>query len=184
MSAGETVTVVTPILGRIQCAPGFATTTIYVTIVDDQPISKTAQPDNQHFCMVKTPSMGTSFMLVEYPHLNRILRATSIRTGTGGTKVVVEPVCGEQPLMNGGELPRDFGKEYQYHLEQTAESLEFYIYSNSDIDGPETIIQTGFGDNGGQENQPILVDMLNGVTWETFSFDNPPQIKRLLTAKI
>ena len=40
MSAGETITVVTPILGRIQCAPGFAATTLYVTIVGEQPFAK------------------------------------------------------------------------------------------------------------------------------------------------
>ena len=79
MSAGETITVVTPILGRIQCAPGFAATTLYVTIVGEQPFAKTAQSENQHFCMVRTPSMGTSFMLVEYPHMNKVLKATNWR---------------------------------------------------------------------------------------------------------
>ena len=93
MSAGETVTVVAT-LGRIQCAPGFGDTDLYVTIVGKQPFSKIAQSENQHFCMVRTPSMETSFMLVQHPNMNKVLRATNTPSGIGGTKVMVEACNG------------------------------------------------------------------------------------------
>ena len=115
----ETVTVVQPILGRIQCAPGYAISNIYVTIIDDQPFSKPAQQDNQSFCMVQTPSMGKSFLLVNYPDLNKVMMCTRIASSIGGTKVLIEPVGKEgEHLVNGGKLPRDFGNYYQFRLEQ------------------------------------------------------------------
>ena len=174
MSAGETVTVVTPILGRIQCAPGYATSTIYVTIVDDQPFSKPGQQDNQSFCMVRTPSMGKSFLLVNYPDLNKVMMCTRIASSIGGTKVFIEPVGKEgEHLVNGGKLPRDFGNEYQFRLDQV--NLKWHIYSNSNIAGPNTLIQTGYGNaHGGKENEPIILDMLSNVPWEFFTFENPP----------
>ena len=176
MSAGETITVVTPILGRIQCAPGFAATTLYVTIVGEQPFAKTAQSENQHFCTVRTPSIGTSFMLVEYPHMNKVLKATNTSSGIGGTKVIVEPVGKEGDyLVNGGKLPRDFSREYHYRSEQISGSPKYHIYSDSNMDGSKTLIQTGFGDaHGGKENEPIVVDAYSNVPWEIFSFENPP----------
>ena len=172
MSAGETVTVVTPALGRIQCAPGYATQSLYVTIVDgeDHPRAKTALPANQHFCMVRTSSMGQSFMLVEYPHLNKVLKAN-----TSNTAVTVEAVGGQgEYLVHGGKLPRDFGKEYQYSLQQTGtESSKYSIRCEIDC---RRILQTGGSLHGtnGKENAQILVDWMEGMEWEYFSFENPP----------
>ena len=116
MSAGETVTVVTPILGRIKCAPGYAKSDLYVTIapsVEDpsieQPYAKKAQPDDQHFCMVRTPSMGNSFLLVKYPTLDKVMVCLSCHSSVSpeAFMVSIEPVGkpGEH-LDNGGKLPR------------------------------------------------------------------------------
>ena len=176
MSAGETITVVTPILGRIQCAPGFATTTLYVTIVGQQPFAKRPQSENQHFCMVRTQSMGSSFMLVEYPNMGRVLKATNTSSGIGGTKVIVEAVGKEgEYLVNGGKLPRDFGKEYHYRLDRISEGTKYHIFSDSNMDGSKTLIQTGYGDaHGGKENEPIVIDAYSNVPWEIFTFENPP----------
>lgn len=176
MSTGETITVVTPILGRIQCAPGYASSTIYVTIDGEQPYAKTAQSVNQHFCMVRTSSMGKSFMLVEYPTMGKVLKATTTPSQIGGTKVIVEAVGKEgEYLVNGGKLPKNFGKEYWYRLEQICGGPNYYIYSDSNIDGPKTLIQTGYGSaHGGKENEPIIVDEYSNVQWEIFSFENPP----------
>ena len=173
---------VTPILGRIQCAPDYATTTIYVTIVGEQPLAKTAQSENQHFCMVRTPSMGASFLLVEYPHMSKVLKATYTPSDIGGKKVIVEAVGKEgEYLVKGGKLPRDFGKEYQYRLELiSAGGPKYHIHSNSDIVGPNSLIQTGYWaggnhpNNAGKENEPIVLDICNNNQWEIFSFENPP----------
>ena len=98
---------------------------------------------------------------------------TRIASSDGGTKVVMESVGREgEYLVNGGKLPRDFGKEYQFRLEQV--NTKWYIYSNSNIDGPTTLIQTGYGATGGKENEPIIVDVFSNVPWELFSFENPP----------
>ena len=182
MSAGETVTVVTPILGRIQCSPGHGTSTLYVTIVDDQPFAKPGQAVDQHFCMVRTPSLSSkenSFLLVNYPNLNKIMRCTTIFAGSpshsGNTrKVLIEPVGKEgEYLVNGGKLPRDFGDDYQFRLEQV--NTKWLIYSNSFIFGPKTVIQTGVGaEYGGKENEAIVVDEFSDVPWEFFAFENAP----------
>ena len=79
--------------------------------------------------------------------------------------------------MNGGKLPRDFNKDYRYRLKQITYTSgpSYYIYSDSNMDGPNTVIQTGYGDaHGGKENEPIVVDKYSDVQWEIFRFDNPP----------
>ena len=181
MSAGEQVTLVTnsdqkAVPGRIQCAPGYAVNPdLYITVVNQYELfSKTAQPADQHFIMVKTASLGDSFLLATYPVPDRVMMATLIKSEVGGTKVLLEPVGkpGEY-LVNGGKLPRDFGKQYQFRLDKISTN-KFYIYSNSDYDGPQTLIQTGYGSTGGKVNQPIILDEYSGNQWEPFSFENPP----------
>ena len=138
-------------LGRIQCAPGYTNKTIYVTIVDgqDQPCAKTAQSTNQHFCMVQMSSMEKSFMLVEYPNLRKVLKATDLSLDNGGTKLVVGELDENITIVNGGKLPRDFGKEYQYSLVQAgalvgSETLLYFIFADQTILGvARRVIQTG-----------------------------------------
>ena len=178
MSAGETVTVITPPLGRIQCAPGYTTSEVYVTIVNnvDQPYSKPPQPENQSFCMVRTPSMGNYCLLVDYPNLRNVMMCTRIKSPIGGTKLLIEPVTTTgEPLVNGGKLPRDFGKDYRFRLERV--ESKWHIYCESvDIAGPSTLIQTGYGNtHGGKENEPIVIDKFSNVPWEFISFENPPK---------
>ena len=114
--------------------------------------------------------MGKSFMLVEYPHLNKVLKAN-----TSNTAVTVEAVgCEGEYLVHGGKLPRDFGKEYQYSLVQAeAGSSKYSIRCEIDC---RRILQTGGSSHGtnGKENAQILVDWKEDYPWEYFSFENPP----------
>ena len=146
----------------------------------EQPFAKKAQPDDQHFCMVRTPSMGSSFLLVKYPTLDKVMMCTRICSSVSPVayKVLIEPVGkpGEH-LDHGGKLPRNFGDQYQFRLEPQEGSSKWYIYSDSNIDGPRTLIQTGIGSTGGQENQAIVVDEYSDVPWELFSFENAPTTK-------
>lgn len=168
--------------GRMQCAPGYATKPLYVTIIpdEDQPRAKTAQSVNQSFCMVQTPSMGKSFMLVEYPYLTKVLKATTdLIDITGGTKLVVEQLDENQPIVKNGKMPRDFGKEYQFSLVQAgalvgSKTLLYFIFSEYSMLGLRRIIQTGKCSSVGQEDERIIVDLFQNNEWERFSFENPP----------
>ena len=115
-------------------------------------------------------------MLVEYPNMGRVLKATNTSSGIGGTKVIVEAVGKEgEYLVNGGKLPRDFGKEYHYRLDRISGGTKYHIFSDSNMDGSKTLIQTGYGDaHGGKENEPIVIDAYSNVPWEIFTFENPP----------
>ena len=153
-----------------------------MTIVadEDQPRAKTAQSVNQSFCMVQTPSMGKSFMLVEYPYLRKVLKATSdLIDITGGTKLVVEELDENVQIVNGGKLPRDFGKEYQFSLVKAgalvnSKTFLYFIFSEYSMLGLRRIIQTGKNSTGGQKDAHIIVDLFQNVEWERFSFENPP----------
>ena len=118
-------------------------------------------------------------MLVEYPHMSKVLKAINAPSSIGGTKVIVEAVGKEgEYLVNGVKLPRNFSKYYRRCLEQISGSqIKYHIYSVSDsnLDGFNTLIQTGFGGaHGGKENEPIVVDENYHVPWEIFSSENPP----------
>ena len=78
--------------------------------------------------MVRTPSMGASFMLVEYPHMSKILKATNTPSSIGETKVIVEAVGKEgEYLANGRKLPQDFSEYYRYWLEQISGSPNIIV---------------------------------------------------------
>ena len=89
--------------------------------------------------------------------------------------MTVEAVGGQgEYLVHGGKLPKDFGKEYQYSLQQTGtESSKYSIRCEIDC---RRILQTGGSALGtdGKENAHILVDWKEDMQWEYFSFENPP----------
>ena len=180
MFAGETISIF--VLGRILVA---AMSTLYVTIDgQDQLLALGEQPVNQHFAMVQTPSMGKSFMLVEYPFLRKVLKATKLPLDIPmAAKLVVEELDENVTLVHGGASPRDFSTEYQFSLVQadiSADSnttLSYFIFSEDPCAlYHRVLIQAGKFDSAGQANAPIILDPFNNVEWERFSFSNPPVV--------
>lgn len=184
MSTGDKISIF--VLGRIQCITDTGTLPpeikIYVTDVDgkDQPYANTAMNHGQHFCMVRTPSMGRSFMLVEYPEMKKILKATDLPIGDSntGTKLLVEEL--DTALISDGQLPRDFGfgNEYWFSLVLKGsygppdnKTPYYLIFSDNSY---RRVIQTGIGNTAGKEDAAILMDTFYNVPYECFIFEHSP----------
>ena len=184
MFAGETISIF--VLGRILVA---AMSTLFVTIDfdnQDRLLALGPLPANQNFAMVQTPSMGKSFMLVEFPFLRKVLKATNLPLVDipGAAKLVVEELDENVTLVNGSASPRDFGAEYHFSLVQAdidvdlnTTRLSYFIFSEHPCAlYHRVLIQTGKFDSAGQPNAPIILDPFNNVEWERFSFTRSPVV--------
>ena len=180
--ASENVSKLT-VVGRMECAQGSTEKTLYVTIANDsRPDSQTirllgAQSTEQHWCLVRTPSMGEKFIICSYPTTNKVLQATNDRIEGYEKACRVKVVKLPSNIVLGSPLPMPLDKTYQFRYEEKNPGDNCksgcFIISESGI-FPDTVLQGGYEVDPPKMNDHVTIHARERTNRELFWFENPP----------
>jgi len=188
--ASENVSKLT-VVGRVECARGSTEEALYVTIANDQrPDSQTirllgAQSTEQHWCLVRTPSMGEQFIICSYPTTNMVLQATKDQIDNCGVAYRIKVVKLPSNIVLGSPLPMPLDKTYQFRYEEKnpGDNCKAGCSLLSDIGiFPDTVMHGGYSVKGIAQEPPKLKDHVTlhpreRINRELFWFENPPTRK-------
>ena len=178
------------VVGRIECAQGSTSQPLYITIANDtQTDSQTirlirAQSTEQHWCLVRTPSMGEKFIICSYPTTDRVLQATEVPIDAYEKAFRIKVVKLPTNIVLGRPLPMPMDKYYQFTLEEKKPGdrcrTGCFIRSESEILS-DNVVQGGYKKSKDETpelppepNDHVSIHLRALIHRELFWFENVP----------